>query len=274
MRATGDSAYRGCELGHYWCSHRLQVQTLLRRVSGESKRTSGGESHSRGSYGEDGEYKRGLVAGTGAYLLQRRGLIAPDQVREFFSGIEKSADAIYGRVRRLSRKAEEDLCRRCYVLALFEEIARVGLLPGTPLTRLPKHPSVDDLLGVVDAERVEELVQMAWRFYATQKPLLTGRALVGADIGGTDPDLIVDRCLIEIKTAIDPGKITKPSWPWQLLGYALLDYGDFYELESVALYLARQGLLVRWPLDEYVRLLAGHEVSVAEARRDLRRAVA
>ena len=88
---------------------------------------------------------------------------------------------------------------------------------------------------------------MAWRFYATQNPLLTGEGIVSPilegslDVGGADPDLIVDRCLIEIKTAVHPENIAKPSWPWQLLAYALLDYDNAYELESVALYLGARG---------------------------------
>ena len=82
--------------------------------------------------------------------------------------------------------------------------------------------------------------------------------------------MIVDRCLIEFKTAIDPNRISKSSWPWQLLGYALLDYDDEYGLDAVALYLARQGLLIRWPVAEFAAALAGCEVSIAETRQSFR----
>jgi hypothetical protein len=82
---------------------------------------------------------------------------------------------------------------------------------------------------------------------AVFKPTFSG----GSAIGGADADLIVDRCLIEVKATINPGKIGKASWPWQLLGYALLDLDNRYELSELALYLARQGLLLRWPIDEY-----------------------
>lgn len=114
---------------------------------------------------------------------------------------------------------------------------------------------------------------MTWRFYETQKLLLAGDGRVGMEVGGGDPDLIVDRCLIEIKTAKDPGEISKRSWAWRLLAYPLLDYGNAYELESVALYLARQGLLIRWPLDEYACFMAGEHVSLTEVRRDLQQAL-
>lgn len=245
-------------------------------------------SHPRFSAGREGESQsvfgsgseQGLLAGTGAYRLRERGILLQEDVGAFFSGLRNTANAIEGRTRRLTRKAEEDVCRRCFVLALFEEVARGGLRPDALLTRLPKHASVDDLLGLADDSSVEDLVQMAWRFYATQKPLLTGEGIVGPiiegalDVGGADPDLIVDRCLIEIKTAVHPKNIAKPSWPWQLLAYALLDYDNAYELESVALYLARQGLLIRWSLDEYACLMADRHVSLTEARRDLQQALA
>ncbi len=126
---------------------------------------------------------------------------------------------------------------------------------------------------MADDASVGDLVQMTWRFYETQKLLLAGDGRVGMEVGGGDPDLIVDRCLIEIKTAKDPGEISKRSWAWRLLAYPLLDYGNAYELESVALYLARQGLLIRWPLDEYACFMAGEHVSLTEVRRDLQQAL-
>jgi hypothetical protein len=226
----------------------------------------------------DGTGASGLAAGKGAQLLIREGVLAREQVRELSVSIYEAARAIAGRDRKLTRADEEDLCLRCFGLALLEEV-RARLLPGALLSQLPRPATVDDLLGLADAANVTDLRRMAWRFYDTQQSLLTGEATLSPIFEGTrdigaDADLIVDRCLIEIKTAVDPTSISKPSWPWQLLGYALLDYSDRYELESVALYLARQGLLIRWPLDEYVRMLAGREMSLAEARCDLQQALA
>jgi hypothetical protein len=248
--------------------YRCKLCFVAQRRSSSYWAHEGENNGGRGAY-EDDRLERGFLAGMGAYVLRQHGLIAPEELREFFLSIGKTADVLYGRTRKLSLKAEEDLCRRCFVLALFEEVARGGLRPDALLARLPQHPSVDDLLALADAASVDDLVQMAWRFYMTQKPILTGDALVGMDIGGGDPDLIVDGCLIEIKTAKDPGRISKRSWPWQLLAYALLDHSNAYELESVALYLARQGLLIQWSLEEYACLMAGGHVSLTEARHDL-----
>jgi hypothetical protein len=229
-----------------------------------------------GTYGH-----RSLVAAEGAQALVYAGLLAREQTRDLSVRVLEAARLVKRRDRRLPRAKEEDLCRLCFVMALLDEVASPrGLMPGALLTELPKNATADDLLALADDESVDDLRAMAWLFYKTQKALLRGKeTLIGAFVEGerhvhADPDLIVDGCLIEIKTAVDPGKIKKPSWPWQLLGYALLDYSDRYELESVALYLARQGLLIRWSLDEYVRILAGRDVSVAEARHDLQRALA
>jgi hypothetical protein len=226
-----------------------------------------------GEYDEDGRLERGFPAGMGGSILRQRGLIAPGELREFFLSVGKAADVLCRRTRKLSLEAEEDLCRRCFVLALFEKVALGVVPPGELLARLPRRASVDELLALADDASVGDLVQMTWRFYETQKLLLAGDGRVGMEVGGGDPDLIVDRCLIEIKTAKDPGEISKRSWAWRLLAYPLLDYGNAYELESVALYLARQGLLIRWPLDEYACFMAGEHVSLTEVRRDLQQAL-
>jgi hypothetical protein len=69
-------------------------------------------------------------------------------------------------------------------------------------------------------------------------------------------------------------KPRKPEADQSTATYPLLDYDNTYGLESVALYLARQGLLIRWPLDECARLMAGEPISLTEARRDLQKALA
>jgi hypothetical protein len=42
---------------------------------------------------------------------------------------------------------------------------------------------------------------------------------------------------------------------YQLLGYVLLDYEDAHAIDSVAVYLSRQALVIRWPLDELLKTL-------------------
>lgn len=87
---------------------------------------------------------------------------------------------------------------------------------------------------------------------ATLNPTFDGSAL----IGGADADLIVDGCLIEIKTTVKPETLPRDVL-YQLLGYVLLDFTDKHGISSVGLYLSRQGEFVSWPLGELLARLTG-----------------
>ena len=122
---------------------------------------------------------------------------------------------------------------------------------------------------------------MSWAFYETHSHLLSQRAILNPSfawgsfhVGGADSDLIVGRCLIDIKTAVNPGKLAKPYWPYQLLGYALLDWDNHYRISELGVYLPRQTALVRWSLPEYRALLgASTRLSMVAARAAFREAV-
>jgi hypothetical protein len=89
------------------------------------------------------------------------------------------------------------------------------------------------------------------------------------DIGGADADLIVDGCLIDIKTVRTTGLQSR--WIYQLLGYALLDYSDLYQIRKVALYMSRHAAMLEWPLDELIsRLSCKKALPVAKLRNDFR----
>jgi len=85
-------------------------------------------------------------------------------------------------------------------------------------------------------------------------------------IGGAVADFIVERCLVEVKTTIDP--VLRSLLLWQLLGYVLLDFHDRYRIDEVAVYMARQAMLLRWPLLSFMQEMAGGPVDLAAARRD------
>ena len=55
---------------------------------------------------------------------------------------------------------------------------------------------------------------------------------------------------------------------YQLLGYALLDYSDKFELERLGWYFARYGTLVEWPMDAFLADI-GATGSLAEHRKEL-----
>ncbi len=67
--------------------------------------------------------------------------------------------------------------------------------------------------------------------------------------------MVVDRCLIDIKTSTIPQ--IKAEYLYQLAGYLLLDFDDTLHLNSVGIYMARQGELLRWTVPDFLRELTG-----------------
>jgi hypothetical protein len=175
-------------------------------------------------------------------------------------------------------QGEQILARYCFVLALFEEVYREGLTGraqyGPLLSSAPKS-SVEELLAIPLDGWIEDICVMSWLFYDQCHDLLHLSAhlnpgFVGSgDVGGADADLIVDRCLFEIKASFQP-KI-EPDWLWQLVGYLLLDYGDAYQVTTGGIYMVRQGILFRRPVEEFLCKLTGEpQVSLAPLRQEFR----
>lgn len=90
-------------------------------------------------------------------------------------------------------------------------------------------------------------------------------------VAGADADLIVDGCLYDVKTRVDPRK-GLPAYLRQLIGYALLDWDDRYGLKSAGFYFARQGKWMSWPLSYLLRQTTGRSsATLLELRKDFRR---
>ncbi|HKP51588.1 MAG TPA: hypothetical protein VJ183_02945 [Chloroflexia bacterium] len=202
-------------------------------------------------------------------------------VHSFFESLDATLAEIQPAGRRLEVKEEQVLARYCYVLALFDILGRAGWTPDSPFTgialALAEKKSVEELLAIPQVELVEDLCAMSRLFYDKCAHLLSQTAVLNlnpnfagsADIGGADADLIVDGCLIEVKTNIQP--MMKPEHLRQLAGYLLLDYDDDFDIRTVGIYMARQGLLLRWSVEQFLRLLTGDPfASVTALRRDFR----
>jgi hypothetical protein len=191
----------------------------------------------------------------GARLLVEAGALPADVVGELLAALPEAAD-------------EERRCRLAYALALLD-----GVYRGRDLDARPR--SLDELLALAPGAAVADLGELSALFRERLLPLCAGAVLGpvfrgSADVGGADADLLAGGCVLDVKAVVDPGRIGKPSWPWQLLGYALLDYDDELGIDAVGLYLARQGLVVRWRLAEYAGQLAGRPVELGDERRRLR----
>ena len=117
--------------------------------------------------------------------------------------------------------------------------------------------NADSLIGIAESRWIDDLRELSWRFYDDFNHLLPlphelNPTFDGSrDVGGADADLVVDGTLIDIKTTVEQ-RISN-NWLWQLLGYVLLDYSDRYGINGIGLYLARQGILISWDLEEAIR---------------------
>src|SRR5260370_17537884 len=61
------------------------------------------------------------------------------------------------------------------------------------------------------------------------------------------------------------------SWLLLLFGYFLSEYEEQQHFRSVAIYMARQGLLLTWSLDDFLRSLTGNDqISLTQLRQEFR----
>lgn len=174
---------------------------------------------------------------------------------------------------------EQLLCRHCYLLGLFEELFRAGPRIRSPLYELADGSTVDDLLALPPQIWIDDLCALSrafaehYRKFAGDRVVLNPTFAGSTEIGGADADLIVDGCLLDVKTTVNP-KFTRTRVLYQLLGYTLLDYDDHYGIDAVGVYLSRQSLLLRWPLVRLWQTLPERDdVDLAELRASFREAV-
>ena len=225
----------------------------------------------------------------------------------FFSNLDAFVASIRPAGRRLARPHEEELLRYCTALALFEEVVRApGVRPGSPLSHFqyahlqeaeghsaclefppgsrflsPKgafETTAQRLLEIAEPHWLDDLAALSWAFYDKFlgflfQPAVTGPifSTPGLLVSG-DGDLVVGGCLIDIKTTTAPRVST--DWLYQILGYTLLDGEDRYHIRDVGFYLARQAVLLRWPVTDFLSALSGGSChSLEEAREQFREAM-
>jgi len=179
--------------------------------------------------------------------------------------------------RRLAPEAEERFCRYCILFAYLDFIGR-SPYGNSAVERmvLLGSPKVGNMLRAVDANIVADVVALSTKFYEQQsgaikkfKKVAIGGILEGSgDIGGADFDLIVDGCLMELKTTLQP-KITTAHLR-QLVGYWLLDYHDAWRLRSASITLVRHGHTQHF--DVY-RDLVGSNSEISAVRSEFRRVI-
>lgn len=103
-----------------------------------------------------------------------------------------------------------------------------------------------------------------FNFLLSQKACLNPTFDGSGFIEGADTDLVVDGCLIDIKTTINPLKDAQ--WIYQVLGYVLLDWHDENQIKDVAIYFSRQSFMLKWSLNDLLTELMNEPKSLSELR--------
>jgi len=171
--------------------------------------------------------------------------VSPDSSTPFDAVADAMNDFVAGhdpRGRVLAGSDEESMARFCYVLALYETQARAGRVPSR-LDRLSSSSSVDEHLGFVDEAEVADLSALgqafvdAYRGEFYQPVTANPRFALSRQLGGADGDLIVNGCLVDLKTTTDLSMARRVGY--QLVGYLLADTDDEHRIGRVGFYLAR-----------------------------------
>ena len=219
----------------------------------------------RGSHG-----RVGLAMGDSFVELPR----LPEEIVEgFFRNLDATLDDLQPVGCKLDRDAEALLNRYCVGLALFEQCFRAFAQPSWSLFN-GDVSSWADLLQIAPAHWIDDLCAMSELFYDQMEGRFTEDAVLNPTfdgsryVGGADADMILDSCLVDLKTTIN-AKI-KGIELYQLLGYSLLDFSNRYGIEQVGFYLPRQGRFLTWQLEDLIkRLSANGPIPIEQLRSEL-----
>jgi hypothetical protein len=172
------------------------------------------------------------------------------------------------------------LARSCWARALVTEAFRGGPMIAArgPLGRFQGgRVSAHDLLGLASSAGLTQLAAFRQVFETALLPRLSARTglwalgptFAGSELIRADTDLIAGGLLLELKTSAKLSLRVQDLL--QVIGYALLDFDDDYQIADLGIFSARNGHLATWELGSLLSELAGHQVSVQAARDEFRR---
>lgn len=163
----------------------------------------------------------------------------------------------------------------CWDAAGMRDLAHV-MRASTQIRRSILVHQRDDLGAVRHQETAIDCLAHLWQGYVQhgRRHLMSlgSRVILEPELGFGfgKADLVVGRCLVDIKAVLDPSRWFE-RWLNQVLGYVLLDWSDTLILDSVAIYLAWQGLLLSEPLAGLLTTSTiGPTPSLADLRADFR----
>lgn len=187
------------------------------------------------------------------------------------------------------RSDDEELATRAvWALALCVNAYRAGPAWAPLVPDLVDGGSffVDKMLEQADDNAVAELLALKKLSELRLIPKLAGPFSLGPTFElskpgasqriGAEADLVAGGLLLDIKTILAPKNkaglrpdVLKPDSVYQLLGYALLDYSNQYNIEQLGIYSARYGSLMEWPLERATSLLSGGKFDLSVARQEV-----
>jgi hypothetical protein len=224
------------------------------------------------------------LAATGAALCRRRsGMV--EAFTEIAESLGYDTDAIPGRgVSDFNGPVAGNnadpvhLAGACWALALLTEMYRnpIAAMLG-PLGRFEgRRASADELLSMASPAALGQLAAFREVFASALLPELAqrpGRWFLGPTFAGSilmkaDADLIAAGLLLDLKTEskLSLGVVTMH----QLIGYALLDFDDSYQITSTGTFSARYAYLSAWDFHTLLDELAGQHVDLQSVRQEFR----
>lgn len=199
-----------------------------------------------------------------------------DLFSSLLAGLRALVDEVRPVGRRLTAAEDSDLCRYCYVLALYDECFRMNMRWRSPLEHLGPDADVADAMALVPDAAVADLCALVVGLHRSELATLSGRVITNPTfagsglVGGADGDLIIGDCLVDAKATVQS---LQRDWVYQLIGYALLDFDDVYEIGRVGFYHSRVASLLTWDLQDMLNDAAGQPVDIGALRHDFRKAV-
>ena len=138
------------------------------------------------------------------------------------------------------------------------------------LFRMGPMTMLDEILELASEAVLDDITELTRLLVSTQTSLLASVVtpnpsfVASNSLNGADADLIAGRRLLDVKVT-KSSTIERISL-WQIMGYALCDLDDFYEIEEVGLYYARHGIQVVWPVEDLLALMAGRRIELRRIR--------
>jgi hypothetical protein len=175
-----------------------------------------------------------------------------------------------------------EACRMCLVLARFDQFFRADLqvwtYVGEPLLDQPSLVEYAERVVppacLLDLETIAGSAIDDHRDLRMSKPLLLNPKFdLSAALGGADGDLIAGDTLWDFKSSASSTSVFGRDDLWQLIGYALADQSNTYEIASLGIAAIRRRRRVCWSLPELLAELSNERRPLAQWRAGFAEAV-